>query len=71
MAKVWAIAKKITNVLNFVINAYVMSQSMGHWLLFNASTKFIALTVNMETKFEHVSNMTKVLDEFDIELIYL
>jgi hypothetical protein len=54
---VWATTKKITNVLNLVINAYVMSQSRGHWLLFNALTKAIALTINMETKFEEVSNM--------------
>jgi len=47
-AQVWVVAKVVTSCLNLVVSACVMNQSKGHWLLLNALTIAIALTMFME-----------------------
>jgi hypothetical protein len=49
-AQVWAIAEAITFTLNLVAYACVMNQSRGHWLLSNALTISITLTMEMEAQ---------------------
>jgi hypothetical protein len=41
----WAIAKVVTTCLNMVVIAYVLNQSKGHWLLFDALVIVINLIV--------------------------
>ncbi len=47
-AQVWAIVEAITFILNHVVFACVINQSTGHWLLFDALTTTITLTMEMK-----------------------
>ncbi len=47
-AQVWAIVKVVTFALNLIVSTCVLNQSKGHWLLLDALTIIIILTMNME-----------------------
>jgi hypothetical protein len=66
--EVWVIAKTFTCVLNHVVIAYVMNQSRGHWLLSNVYNTRISLTLILEAKIGHATNVFYVLDPFDVEI---
>ncbi len=67
-AKVWAITKAQTYVLNKVVTTCVMDQSRGHQLLSNAFNTCINLTLILETKVRHVTDVFNVLYAFDVKL---
>jgi hypothetical protein len=47
-AQVWVVAKVVTFALNLIVSTCVLNQSKGHWLLLDALTIIIILTMNME-----------------------
>jgi hypothetical protein len=67
--KVWAIAKALTSILNCVVTAYVMNQSQGHWLLFDALNTCINLTLTLEAEARQAIDVFDALDAFDVKLI--
>jgi hypothetical protein len=62
-AQVWAFAKTIHACLNrsLVMNACVMNQSKGHWLLFDALSIAINLIVALESKLDLLAKGVKHL----------
>ncbi len=49
-AQVWAIVKATTSCLNHVITTFIMNQSHGHWLLFDALSTIMTLTIKVKLK---------------------
>jgi len=68
---VWVIVETITFTLNLVISNYVMNQSRGHWLLLNALTTSITLTMEMEVALLELSTWPKIFDPFEVEILLL
>jgi len=60
-AQVWVIVEVITSTLNLVVFAYVMNQNRGHWLLLDALTKTITLTMELEIQLLELSVGLKYL----------
>jgi hypothetical protein len=50
----WHISQIIFDVLSSVVNVYVLNQSRGHWLLFNA----LNVTIVMNLKFKKESRIS-------------
>jgi hypothetical protein len=48
-----------------------MNQSRGHWLLLNALTTFITLTMEMEVALLELSTWPKIFDPFEVEILLL
>jgi hypothetical protein len=48
-----------------------MNQSKGHWFLSNVLTIAINISPNMETKVVGFGDGSKILNEFDLELLTL
>ncbi len=70
-AQVWAIAKAIISCLNFIVNACVMNQSKGHWLLSDALTTIVNISFNIKVKVVGFDEGFKILNEFDSKLLTL
>ncbi len=49
-AQVWVIVEAITSTLNLVMFTCVMNHNRGHWLLLDALTTAITLTMEMEVQ---------------------
>jgi hypothetical protein len=63
----------ITSCLDYVIMICVMNQSYGLWLLSNALTIAMTLTIKLQVEMiemVQVSNGTKTLAQFDYELLF-
>jgi hypothetical protein len=67
--EIWAIIKAFTSILNRVVSICVMNQSEGHWLLSDVLNKCINLTLTLEVKVGHATNVFDVFDAFDAKLI--
>jgi len=46
----WHISQIIVNVLSLVVSAYVLNQSRGHWLLFDALNVVITMSLKLKEK---------------------
>ncbi len=63
----------ITSCLDYVIMTCVMNQSCGLWLLSNALTTAMILTIKLQVEMVEmvqVSDGTKTLAKFDYELLF-
>jgi hypothetical protein len=67
----WGVAKVITSILNLVVSAYVMNQSNGHWLLWNALTKTITFTMEMEIALLQLFNGLEIFNLLKTEILFL
>jgi len=70
-AQVWAIVEAITSCLNPIGNACVVNQPRGHWLILDALTTTINISLNMEAKIVGLGDGFEILDEFDLEILTL
>ncbi len=70
-AEVWVIAKAITFILNPIVYASVMNQSKGHWLLSNALTISITLTMEMEAQLLELSIGLEIFYLFEAKIYLL
>jgi hypothetical protein len=69
--QVWAIIEGIISCMNLVVNACVMNQSRGHWLLLDALITTVNISLNMEVEVLGLGDGFEILDEFDLELLTL
>ncbi len=67
----WAIVEAFTFALNPIVSACVLNQLGGHWLLSNALTTIIILTMNMEVKLLQIFNLFKVSNLFEAKILFL
>ncbi len=67
----WAIVEVVTFALNPVISTCVLNQFEGHWLLSNALAIIVILIMNMEVKLLQLSNLSEVLDLFEVKILLL
>jgi hypothetical protein len=51
--------------MNPVVNACVMNQSRGHWLLLDALITIVNISLNMEVEVMGLGDGFEILDEFD------
>jgi len=58
----WHIYQIIINVLSLVINACVLNQSRGHWLLFDALNVIITMNLKLKKEFKIALNLQDLID---------
>jgi hypothetical protein len=68
---VWAIVEALTFALNPIVSTCVLNQLGGHWLLSNALTIIIILTMTMEVKLLQLFNVSKVSNLFEAKILFL
>jgi hypothetical protein len=68
---VWVITEAITFTLNLVVFVCAMNQSKGHWLLSNALTISITLTMEMEAQLLEISIGLEIFDLFETKICLL
>ncbi len=67
----WVIAKAITSTLNLVLSTYVMNHSRGHWLLLDALTTTITLTMEMEAQLLKLFARLEISNLFEAKICLL
>jgi hypothetical protein len=66
--QVWTIVEVVTTCLNFVVSPYVLNQSKGYYLMFDALVTTINLILAMEFQPNPFANGGETCDQFDVEL---
>ncbi len=69
--QVQAIVEAIISCMNLVVGAHVMNQTRGNWLLSNALTTNVNISVSMEAQVVGLGDKSEILNEFDSKLLTL